>query len=278
MYLAQRTGTRLEPDGSGMPHHKVGKIYGSGKAGKIFGGAKLGLMPGEHLVPHHHMSEAIHNYKTLNNLHHRRHHPMILPGLHPLHIIQRTLHHSESQNPKGGLLPAFLPLAAGAAMPFISEAIKGLLGGMGKSGGEHLVNRLAGSGVPMPCGPPHERHYKIHGEGFKDILKKAVEHMHKMLKSEPVRKFGTKAIETLRESFQNAIIHHLEELAAGASKKFNNWYAKDGADEGAAELQPDAPSSEDEFVDARGEGLKRRKKRAPMTHKKKRNYKLHPVY
>jgi hypothetical protein len=289
MYLRQRAGHRLIPDGNGIG--AMGHQAARTAAGRIFGSGgnkyQLGLLPGEHLVPHHKMEESVHHYKTLNNLHHHGLHPSLLPpGLHAAHIIQRTLHESDNHSPRGGVLPAFLPLAVGAAMPFISEAVKGLIGGFGKRSGEHLAGKLHGAGVPMPI---HDhrgmRHYKIHGEGFKELLKGAMSHLHRIITSQPARKLGHHAVEALKEAFLNSIIENIDKMAKGITNKIGFGKETAKSNPGAsAELQPDAPESDDEFHDALaplegsgggehnlhglvGRGKKRRRKAAPTTRK-----------
>jgi len=272
-YLQQRTGHRLELDGSGH-HGRAAKIYGSGSRnqGKIFGGGarsehklkmELGLMPGEHILPHHKMAEALFHYKVRHGLHGTRghgyhphhHHAMMLPGLHAADVIHKILDHHENVgggSPRGGFLPAFLPLAAGAAMPFLAEAVKGLLGGIGKSGGEHLVHKLAGSGlgIPKPIGHDHMRHYVIHGEGFKDLLGRSMKHLKRIVTSEPARKMGSAAFDSLREAFQHAIIERIEHMAGKVRDKIMGTAKTQGRQTNAGEVQPDAPESSDEFHDA----------------------------
>jgi len=322
-YLQQRTGHRLELDGSGH-HGRAAKIYGSGSRnqGKIFGGGarsehklkmELGLMPGEHILPHHKMAEALFHYKVRHGLHGTRghgyhphhHHAMMLPGLHAADVIHKILDHHENVgggSPRGGFLPAFLPLAAGAAMPFLAEAVKGLLGGIGKSGGEHLVHKLAGSGlgIPKPIGHDHMRHYVIHGEGFKDLLGRSMKHLKRIVTSEPARKMGSAAFDSLREAFQHAIIERIEHMAGKVRNKIMGTAKTQDHQTDAGEVQPDAPESADEFHDAedgaaprgrgggqshmlhglvgRGGGRKRkyvRKASATTTKKRKTHHRVH---
>lgn len=223
MYLGQSAGMRLH---DAQAHSRGGmygaRMYGSGAAQMYGSGAggghhHKGLLPGEHLVSEKDMVDAVQAYKGLHNLGHGGH-MLHLPHLHPHHIIAS---HLAEGGPRGGF--AFLPLLAGAAVPLISEAIKGLVGAFGKVGGERLANNVMGSGfhagLPMPVHLHSGRHYRIHGEGFMDFLRTMMGHAKNLFRSQPARKIGAHALNALKEAAMHAITDRLEKLSHAADTK-----------------------------------------------------------
>lgn len=300
-YHVQRAGYRLEPQPYSQNHHEsiIGdglsapSIMGTGHltAPNLYGGharpdrARVagGMLPGEYLVPHHKMQEAIHHYKTLRGLHDKHLAPHHLPHMHPLHIIERHLHHLEKGGgPRGGLFP-FLPMLAGAAVPLIGEAVKGLIGGFSHKGGEHIASAIAGRGlhlgIPRVVHTPKGMHFHLHGEGFLDLLKRAMHHAKRIFTSEPAKKIGSHAIKTLTEALMHAITEKMQnvqqQMAPAPPATMPTLPLSH-----RAEFQPLPPgdpgygtmprvSNEDETQDGVGDerldgsGIRRRKRRAP---------------
>jgi hypothetical protein len=239
-----------------------------------------GIMPGHHLIPEDEAHEAIHHYKTLHGLHNHHHHPQHLPHMHPHHIMEEGL--------RGGFLPAaLLPLLAGAAVPLIGEAVKGLIGGFANQGGSHLANKLAGNGlrmgVPMIVHHGGRRHFHLHGDGFMDLIRSAMRHVKNIFTSQPARKLGHHAVGALKEAFMHALTQKVDSLhnkilpeappePNAADLKFKKYMS--GAKEKMMGEEPPAYEESERFTpaeldheDLTGTGLRRRKRRAPPKRK-----------
>lgn len=221
MYLAQRAGHRLEGHGAkgspvfGGAMPRVGRIFGNGD--QSLKDMHKALMPGEHLVPHSHIMTAVHHYKTQHGLHHHRG-GAFLPPHHVVNLLHR---YAGGAKVRGGFAwAAALPLLSGVAMPFIGEALKGLMGGFANKSGQHVSNALFGAGVPIPVHGHHERVYKIHGGSFKSLVSRALGHLGRIFKSEPARKLGSHAFGALKEAFMNAISGGLDSAASRFAKRF----------------------------------------------------------
>lgn len=197
-----------------MALYGTGSHHGGYHTSTNYATTKLdgGMLPGECVIPESKMHEAVHHYKTMKNLHspHYPHHH--LPHLHPLHIMEQHLHHD---GVRGGMFP-ILPLLAGAAVPLIGEAVKGLIGGFANKSGSHLADRIQGRGLhiglPMPFHHAGQRHFHIHGAGFKDLLKRAMMHAKNIFTSQPARKLGAHAINAIKEAFMHAITEKINGL------------------------------------------------------------------
>jgi len=253
-YLASRSGHRLEPSnpaGEGMLSGS--RIYGNGRGrgGKL----SMGLMPGHHLVPEAQMHKAVRDFRTLHHIDGKGLH---LPHGVPLHLIEQAIRHSEGD--RGGFVQ-FLPLIAGAAAPLIGEAVKGLVGGFAKSGGEHLASKLAGNGLrlglPMPVHHKGERYFHLHGEGFMDLLKRSLHFAKKAITSEPARRVGHFALQTLKEAIMHAITSKLEDLGRRVSGA-ESWT---GAASGGASKRPAPEDATEEDTTGSGYHAMSRTKR-----------------
>jgi hypothetical protein len=248
---------------------KPANIYGAGKNLK-------GMMPGHFLIPEEHIKQAMHNYKTLHNLHGRGN-GVGLPHFHTHKIMGDFVNAPEGPDSeaRGGFFQ-YLPMIASAALPFISEAVKGLVGGFSKTGGEHLANKIAGRGLeiglPMPVHMNGQRHWHIHGAGFRDLLKRAYGKVKQVFQSEPIRKIGAHAITTLREALMNVILEKLDLLKEKATDKLgqvsNNLLGHFDQPEVPAHgySEEEEPSAQNQsHEDPTGMGYKRRK---PPTKKR----------
>lgn len=197
-----------------------------------------GLMPGEHLIPAQLIHEAAHAYKTGNRLHGDGFHASILPAHHVIHLMNQHV-----ENPHGG----FLPLIAAAALPWLGSALGALGTGAAGAAGAYGVNKILGNGfpnlhglipgnlpglipgpwgqiaqrvlghgihlgLPMPVHHAGHTYYKIHGEGFKDILKKALGFIGRAIKSNPARKAAGHLAGALNEGLQSAIAERMDQL------------------------------------------------------------------
>lgn len=257
-------------------------LYGTGP-GALYGTGPshtLGLLPGQHSIPMEHMHQAIHNYKSRNGLHMGPKHNLMLPASHVLSILEHAAHGHET-NPHGGFLP-MLPLALGAALPFISGAVGHLLGGFAKRGGEHLADAIRGQGVQarMYAGIPQisvdhggRRHLTVHGAGIGDLFKRLIHHMRRLISSAPARQFGTQALGALHEAAQHAITDRLgkvHEAAAERLKRLQTMPEEEptltdtsgGPMEAQDTVNPDYADEEANAEQLTGSG-RRRRKRAP---------------
>lgn len=197
-----RAGSRLQMRGGA--NALLGR--GSARPSALMGG----MLPGEHLIPVHHMHQAVEDYKSLHGLHGRGLAPLHLPAEHVMHLMSHLDH--PDGHVRGGF--AFLPLIAGAAMPLIGEALKGLMGGFVGRAGSHLADKVAGSGLPRPVHHKGSHYVHIHGAGFLDFLKGAWGKIKQAVTSEPARKIGSFARNTLLEAIAKQIATH---MAGGSS-------------------------------------------------------------
>lgn len=253
------------------------KMYGNGnaKAAKMFGG----MMPGEYMIPHAQVLQAMHNYKTVHNLHGRGF-DGVLPTVHTHKLLNGFLG-DDSQELRGGLF-GFLAPALGAALPFIAEGVKGLIGGFSRRSGERLAGggmmdgrhydrqTLFGAGVPIPVHINGQKHWHVHGEGFKDLMKRAWKKVTSVFNSNPVKQLGAQAAKVLREAITNAIIGKVNELSTAALGKVDEYgnkaqawadkkFATDEPNQTTQEDMETPQTVEDEAVVASGSGIRKRK-------------------
>jgi hypothetical protein len=265
-YAFQRSGNRLQPPDMMLPANGRGL-----KASNIYSGGNLesGMLHGHHLIPEHKAHEAVHNYKTLHGLHSHHYHHQHLPHMHTHHIMEESL--------RGGFLPAgLLPLLAGAAMPLIGEAVKGLIGGFANQGGTNLANKLSGHGlrlgIPMVVHHKRGRHFHLHGEGFMDLIRSAMSKVKGIFTSQPARKLGHHALGALKEAFMHAISEKLDSLHKKWSERMlpteapatQGNYPEEPATlgEDVTEEAPRMTPADEVHEDITGTGF-RRKRRAP---------------
>lgn len=274
--------TPFNPLGFLIGRGKGPALYGTGP-GALYGtGRNSGLLPGQHAFPMHEAHLAVHNYKTLHGLHGRGKPNLHLPASHVLHILEHAVHQHET-NPKGGFLP-MLPLALGAAMPFISGAIGHLLGGFAKRGGEHLANALAGQGGHL-AGIPHlyhdhrnEQHVTLHGEGVGDLFKRILHQIRRLISSSPARQFGSQALDALHEAAANAITERLQKVHESAAERLKRLQTM--PEEETAPLvdtsapgmeEQDTPNPDDaDHLNPTGMGRRRRRRAPPKPTSMKR--------
>lgn len=156
---------------------------------------RLGLLPGEHVVSGKHVLRALTGYKHHNGIHPR------LPLGH--HHTLKILHNSM----RGGLLHLHsLPLLLGASVPLISRGIKYLRG--------------KGLHVQHPGLPSYVHgHFKLHGDGFMDIIRGILHHTKTSLGS--LGHGVVKALQQLghwatapKPTPVNPSEHHIEDIMA----------------------------------------------------------------
>jgi hypothetical protein len=173
-----------------------------------------------------------------------------------------------------------LPLALGAALPFISGAVGHLLGGFAKRGGEHLADAIRGQGVQahMLAGIPQisvdhsgRRHLTVHGAGIGDLFKRLIHHMRRLISSAPARQFGTQALGALHEAASHAITDRLSKVHEAAAERLKRLQTmpeeptltdtSEGM-EAQDTTNPDSEAEEAHAEELTGSG-RRRRKRAP---------------
>ena len=239
---------------SKMPYHLLDMKNPLYRTGKIYNHRLTsGLMPGQHIVSRHEMDEALHNAKMVRGL--NPHEDMPMP--HVMHIAEAFA----NDHPRGGFLPALLPLAAGALMPLVSQAVSGLVGGLSN----HFGKRLAGGGMPRGCGlygyglsggletgngfslygngihngigkmtltghlprpirdHKGQRHFVIHGEGFRDIIKSMLAKAKGVFTGEPLKAIGRTAGSTILDLLKTVILGKVDDLATKGKEKATDY-------------------------------------------------------
>lgn len=203
--------------GSGGP-----KVYGSGGP-RVYGS---GLLPGHTIIPVDEAAHAVHMFKTIHAPPSQMHH--LGSGIHgmphplhdplPVHHLMRVVdEHMAHHDERGGFAP--LALLAGAAAPFVAPAIHSLLGGVTGTLGKVLTGKIFGNGmVPRLVHLDGKRHYIVHGDGFKDTLRRWMGHLRGIFTSAPARQLGAKGIQAATEALSHVLMEKVGGLGERAKK------------------------------------------------------------